>query len=205
VIAFFRLLLMIRRLFAGAVCAAALSGCATNPVSLSHNTVGAYRESATLAGNLSVNYQKDGQPQQPIGVKFNWEQTPGHVHVSLASPLGQTLAVIDVTPDSATLTEANRAPRVAKDLETLTRDTLGWSLPVSGLRDWLQGYAVKADGQRFIASPADSNVVTQDGWHVHFVSWQDDQAAVPQVKRIDAERNANGNDLAIRINVYAAE
>lgn len=196
---------MIRRLFAGAVFAAALSGCATNPVNLSHNMVGAYRESATLAGNLSVTYQKDGQPQQPIGVKFNWEQTPDRVHVSLASPLGQTLAVIDVTPDSATLTEANRAPRVAKDLETLTRDTLGWSLPVSGLRDWLQGYAIKADGKRFIASPANSNVVTQDGWHVHFVSWQDDQAAVPQVKRIDAERNANGNDLAIRINVYAVE
>lgn len=196
---------MIRRLFAGAVFASALAGCATSPANLSHNTVGAYRDTMTLAGNLSVTYQKDGQPQQPLGVKFNWEQTPGGVNVSLASPLGQTLAVINVTPDSATLTEANRPPRSAKDLETLTRDTLGWSLPVSGLRDWLQGYATGGDGKRFIASPANSNVTTQDGWRVHFVSWQDDAAAVPQVKRIDAERNANGNDLAIRINVYAAE
>jgi outer membrane lipoprotein LolB len=191
---------MIRRVFALAACAAALAGCATTSAPLSQAPVAAYRETVTLAGSLSVNYQKDGKPESITG-KFNWQQTPGRVDVSLASPLGQTLAIISVTPESATLTQADRAPRVAKDLETLTRDALGWSLPVSGLRDWLQGYATGADGKRFTASPANNTVTTKDGWRLRFVTWQDDTAAVPQPKRIDADRD----ELAIRFAIQPAQ
>jgi len=189
---------MFRRVLVLAACAAALAGCATTSAPLSQAPVAAYRDTVTLAGRLSVNYQKDGQPQSITG-KFNWQQVPGRIDVSLASPLGQTIAAISVTPESATLNQAERAPRVAKDLETLTRDSLGWALPVSGLRDWLQGYATGADGQRFTASPANDHVVTKDGWRLRFVSWQDADTAAPQPKRIDAERNIGGDALAIRI------
>ena len=188
---------MIRRAFALAAFAAVLSGCATTHAPLSQAPVAAYRDTVNLAGRLSVNYQRDGKAESITG-KFNWQQTPGRVDVSLASPLGQTIASISVTPESATLTQADRPPRVAKDLETLTNESLGWSLPVSGLRDWLQGYATGADGTRFTASPANSNVVTRDGWRLRFVSWQDDTSATPQPKRIDADRN-DGQELAIRI------
>ena len=186
---------MLRRAFALAACAAALAGCATT-APLSQAPVAAYRDTVNLAGRLSVNYQKDGKAESITG-KFNWQQTPGRVDVSLASPLGQTIAAISVTPESATLTQAERPPRVAKDLETLTNESLGWSLPVSGLRDWLQGYATGADGKRFTASPANSNVTTKDGWRLRFVSWQDG-AGTPQPKRIDADRN-DGQELQIRI------
>lgn len=185
---------MIRRAFAIAAFATVLTGCATSSANLSRANVAPYRDTVSLTGHLSVNYQKDSQPQSISG-KFDWEQAPGRVNVTLASPLGQTVAQISVTPESATLTQANRPPRVAKDLETLTRESLGWSLPVSGLRDWLQGYATNADGTRFIASPAASTVTTKDGWRLRFVSWQDDAAAVPQPKRIDAERA----ELSIRL------
>ena len=186
---------MIRRAFVLAACAAVLAGCATT-APLSQAPVAAYRDTVNLAGRLSVNYQKDGKAESITG-KFNWQQTPGRVDVSLASPLGQTIAAISVTPESATLTQAERPPRVAKDLETLTNESLGWSLPVSGLRDWLQGYATGADGKRFTASPANSNVTTKDGWRLRFVSWQDG-AGTPQPKRIDADRN-DGQELQIRI------
>lgn len=191
---------MIRRILALAAVAAVLSGCATTAVP--HTPLAPYRDTVDVAGTLSVNYQKDGKPESITG-KFDWQQTPSRVDVSLASPLGQTLAKISVTPESATLIQADRAPRVAKDLETLTHDALGWSLPVSGLRDWLQGYATGADGQRFTASPANSEVVTKDGWRLRFVTWQD--GAVAQPKRIDANRNVNGDELAIRIVVRSAE
>jgi outer membrane lipoprotein LolB len=189
---------MIRRILAYAACAAVLAGCATTSAPLSQAPVAAYRDTVNLAGRLSVNYQKDGKPESITG-KFNWQQTPGRVDVSLASPLGQTIAAISVTPESATLTQTDRPPRVAKDLETLTAESLGWSLPVSGLRDWLQGYATGADGKRFTASPANSNVTTKDGWRLRFVSWQDGAGAgAPQPKRIDADRN-DGQELQIRI------
>jgi outer membrane lipoprotein LolB len=183
--------------------ALAMAGCAT--ANLSKAPVAAYRNTVNLAGSLSANFQKDGKPDS-ITVKYDWQQVPGRVDVNIATPLGQTVAKISVTPESATLTQADRAPRVAKDLESLTRDALGWSLPVSGLRDWLQGYATSTDGQRFIASPFNNEVTTQDGWRVRFASWQDDAAAVPQPKRIDASRiDNNGAELALRIAVRPAD
>jgi outer membrane lipoprotein LolB len=180
--------------------AATLAGCATSTANLSHATVGDYRETIDLAGRLSVNYQKEGRPESITG-NFNWSQRPGRIDVSLASPLGQTIAAISVTPESATLTQADRPARVARDIDTLTLQSLGWELPVSGLRDWLQGYATDAEGKRFVASPANNSVYTRDGWRLRFVAWQDESATHPVPRRIDAERSAtaDSDELAIRI------
>ncbi len=187
------------RLAGAATLAILLTACASTG-SLSTATVADYRDSIELSGRISVNYEKNGQPESLSG-KFSWAQTPRAVNVALASPLGQTLATISVTPGSATLTQTDKAPRTAADIDTLTAQTLGWQLPVSGLRDWLQGYASAAGGQHFVASPANNTVTTADGWRLVFVSWQDDKAARPQPKRIDATRPAtlDNGELAIRI------
>ena len=105
------------------------------------------------------------------------------------------------------LTQGGKPPRSAPDIDTLSAQILGWSLPVSGLRDWLQGYATGADGQRFVATPSNDSVVTRDGWRLHYVSWQDETAAVPQPKRIDASRTGGGqvDDMAIRIVIDATQ
>ncbi|MBZ2205850.1 outer membrane lipoprotein LolB [Massilia soli] len=187
-------------------CAAILlTACATTaPTSMSHAPVAAYRDAIDLAGRLSVNYERDGKPETLSG-KFNWSQKGERIDVALASPLGQTLAKIIVTPESATLTQTDQAPRVAKDIDSLTAQTLGWSLPVSGLRDWLQGYATGPGGKRFTASPASNSVTTADGWQLTFVSWQDENAAQPAPKRIDAVRaaTATSEPLALRIVIDA--
>jgi outer membrane lipoprotein LolB len=190
------------KILATGLCAVLLAGCASAPVSTSRppqQGAAAYRTTFDAAGRLSVNYRKDGNPESLTG-KFTWAQTPGRIDVSLSSPMA-TIATISITPESATLVQADKAPRVAKDIDTLTAQSLGWSLPVSGLRDWLQGYATAADGKRFVATPANNNVTTADGWRLRFVSWQDEAAPHPVPKRIDAERNASAtaDQLAIRI------
>ena len=215
-------------LFAGAL----LSACAslTQPTPpLLQQPVEPYREDIELSGRLSVNYQKDGQRASLAG-RFVWQQSAGRTDVSLSSPLGQTVAVIAVTPGSAVLTQSGQAPQVAFDIDSLSAQALGWPLPVAGLRDWLQGYAVSADGSRFIASPSRDRVTTSDGWRLHYVSWQDDanaaaqpganrpgaaeagapiltQAAAPRPKRIDAERSADlqTDEVEIRIVLDAPE
>lgn len=187
----------------GSVLALLLSACATAPASLSQATVGAYRDTIDLNGRLSVNYTKDGKPETLSG-QFTWIQTPAAVDVTLGSSFG-TVAKIRVTPESASLTQSDKAPRVARDIDTLTAQTLGWSLPVSGLREWLQGYATGADGKLFAASPANNSVTTKDGWKVTFVNWQEGDAARPAPKRIDAQRPAtlNVEELSIRIVIDA--
>ena len=177
------------------VAVATLAGCASAPVSQS--TVGAYRETIELGGRLSVNYLKEGQPDSLTG-NFTWSQQPGRIDVTLSSSFSQ-LAAISVTPQQATLTQAGREPLVAQDIDTLTAQALGWQLPVAGLRAWLQGYAVGADGKRFAASPANNTVYTRDGWRLRFASWQDETAAHPLPKRIDAARTTASGELEIRI------
>jgi outer membrane lipoprotein LolB len=184
-----------------ATACAFLSACATTPSAPpSEASVAAYRDVIDMAGRLSVNYDKDGK-QETLSGKFTWTQRATAVDVALISPLGQTIATIAVTPASATLTQSGKAPRTAADIDSLTAQTLGWSLPVSGLRDWLQGYAVAADGQRFAASPARNTVTTRDGWRLTFVNWQDGVAGQPVPKRIDAQRVAAAgvSELSLRI------
>lgn len=192
--------MMLKNRFLVLACAAVLSACVTTDANLSKEPVAAYREAIELNGRLTVNYQKEGQTETLTG-KFAWNQTPAAVNVSLASPLGQTIATITVTPESATLVQGDRAPRVARDIDTLTAQALGWSLPVSGLRDWLQGYATGADGQRFAASPAANTVTTADGWRLTYVSWQDPSAAKPVPKRIDVARVASATVEAMEIRI----
>ena len=181
------------------ILAALLSGCATT-APLSQAPVPPYSENIVLSGRINVQYVKNGSPES-VTPGFDWEQAGGHIDVTLRSPLGQTMARIMVTPDSATLTQTDKVARTARDIDTLTAQTLGWSLPVSGLRDWLQGYATATDGSRFAASPANSRVTTRDGWRLNFAAWQDDTAAHPLPRRIDAERSATptSDELTIHI------
>jgi outer membrane lipoprotein LolB len=195
---------MIRPLLIAASLAAlaTLSGCATtSSAPRSSAAVAPYQDSVELAGGILISYSRDGK-RESLNGSFTWQQSGANTDVSLISPTGQTVAVINVTPRSATLTESGKAARTAPDLDTLTAQTLGWTLPVSGLRDWLQGYATDSSGKRFVASPSNDNVITRDGWKLEYVSWQDESAAVPQPKRIDATRIVLGqavDDMQIRI------
>jgi outer membrane lipoprotein LolB len=188
--------------------AALVAGCAsTGPAPPpSAVAVGPYRDSVGLSGRLAANYEKDGKGESVSSVKFVWKQTPANTDITLYSPLGQTVAVINVTPREATLKEGDKPARRAADIDTLSAQTLGWSLPVSGLRDWLQGYATAADGSRYAASPLHDSVTTRDGWRLHYVSWQDGAAGAPaQPKRIDAERDATVYAAAVSIRIVLDE
>lgn len=183
-----------------------LGGCASTSAPRSAASVAPFREQITLNGRIAVHYVRDGRNESLSG-KFTWQQTREQTDVNLISPTGQIVAVIHVQPGLASLRENGKPAREAYDLDSLMQQTLGWSLPVSGLRDWLQGHAVAADGKPFAASPAHDTVVTRDGWKLDYLSWLDDSAAVPQPKRIDVTRLGAGqvDDLSFRIVIDPTE
>jgi outer membrane lipoprotein LolB len=197
---------MIRQLLIAAALSAAVAGCATTgPRSTA--VVAPYSEKIELNGRLSINYSHDGKKESST-VNYDWQQDKDNTNISLISPTGQTVAVIKVTPRSATLTQSDKQPQTAPDIDTLTRQMLGWTLPVGGLREWLQGYATDSNGKPFVASPANDTVITRDGWKLEYVDWQDDKAAVPKPKRIDVTRIALGEaveDVNIRIVIAAPD
>jgi outer membrane lipoprotein LolB len=155
-----------------------------------------YLDTLDAGGRLSMRYQVQGRDEAVHG-NFLWSQSPARTSVTLLSPLGQTLAIITATPDGATLAQAGQPARSAADVDALVTEVLGWPLPVSGLREWLQGYAVDAAGKRFIATPAAAEVTTGDGWRIRYASWDESRQ---RPRRIDLERpTAQAGEVSIRI------
>jgi len=196
----------LRRAFAGALPLLIVS-CASIAPPREHATTppGAaatrtFHDTVELGGRLSVRYQSS-QKEEAVHGSFVWAQTPTRTTVTLLSPLGQTMAVIDVNPEVATLRQAGKMERTAADVDALTAEALGWPLPVAGLREWLQGFAVDRTGRRFIATPAVDEVVTHDGWRIRYVNWQDAPlVAQYRPKRIDLARfTEQAGDVSIRI------
>lgn len=161
-----------------------------------------FHQAIELGGRLSVRYQSNGKDEALHG-SFAWSQTPEQTIVTLLSPLGQTLALIEATPHGATLKQSGGQSRTAADVNALTASTLGWPLPVSGLRDWLQGFALDANGKRVTATPSTPAITTHDGWHIRYANWDIDNkpgAAAPHPRRIDLARSTeHAGDVSIRI------
>lgn len=185
-----------------------LSGCASPPSlpGSAVDTIGAaaptarnYHAAIDLSGRLSVRYQRNGQDEALHG-SFAWSQTATRTFVTLSSPLGQTLATIELTPQGATLIQPGQAPRSAADADALAADAFGWPLPVANLRNWLQGYTLDADGQRIAAASNDSAIRTPDNWQIRYPAWEASDNNVDHPKRIDLARHtAQAGDIAIRI------
>ena len=183
-----------------------LGGCAsliTPPAPAPDGVALRFHPAIELGGRLSVRYQQNGRDESVQG-GFRWSQDGQRIDVALLSPLNQTMASIAVTPDAATLTEAGKPPRSAPDIDTLSTLTFGWTLPVSGLRGWLQGFHIQ-DGKTLpIAVPGVTNappVATSDGWQVSYVSWQTEEATGRiRPRRIDLQRRTPElGEMAIRI------
>jgi outer membrane lipoprotein LolB len=161
----------------------------------------AYFHTIDLGGRLSVRYQNHGKEETLYG-SFIWLQDPAQTRITLLSPLGQTIAAIDVTPEGSTLRQGGQTVRSAADVDTLVAQTLGWPLPVAGLRNWLQGFGVDVAGQPFVAAPQKPEVTTRDDWHIRYVNWQDDTSSASPVRprRVDLDRTtAQAGDVVIRI------
>ena len=175
---------------------ALLSGCASlSPpppiVAPQQWTAPVYHAAITLSGRLSLRYQKEGREEGLQG-GFLWAQDPQRVSIDLLSPLNQTMLNLQVEPGQARLTEAGKPTRVADDLDSLSTQTLGWILPVAGLRGWLQGFSL-INGEAFILSAPGQEksapVQTADGWQLRYPEWQQDTPSGQwHPKRIELQR-----------------
>ena len=182
-----------------------LAGCATLPPPATETAGQAaqrrFHETIDIGGRLSVRYQANGREESLHG-SFTWSQTPAQTIVNLLSPLCQTVAAIEVNAEGAILRQAGLQAKSAASVDALTAETLGWPLPVAGLREWLQGFAVDSSGERVVATPPETRIHSRDGWRIHYASWLEDNSSSPQnrPRRIDLARNTEqAGDVSLRI------
>jgi outer membrane lipoprotein LolB len=161
-----------------------LGACQTAPSIKGSSSAAPYYKVISLSGRLSVSYQQLGKAQSLQG-KFTWDQTANTTSVALFTPLGQTIAQIMIEPERAMLQQTGEALRIAKDINVLTSDALGWPLPVHGLKEWLQGFYTNALGQQQVVMRDAQTGFIDSGWEVQYVLWQEDGSGYRIPKRID--------------------
>ncbi len=119
-----------------------------------------------LIGRVAVSY--DGRA---FSSSVRWHHLPERDEIWLLTPAGQTLAHIVSDRGGATLTGADRSQYHAASAETLTRQGLGWELPLTHLGWWVRGEAAPSTPAHDVVRDERSRLValTQDGWRVKLV------------------------------------
>ena len=93
----------------------------------------------TLAGRLAVRIEgSNGAAPRSENAAFELQGSPAAGRLNLSTPLGSILAQARWSPDAVVLTTPQGERRFA-DLDELTREVLGESVPLAALFDWLRG------------------------------------------------------------------
>lgn len=147
------------RAFATLLAGALLSACTTlQPVAPTAS-------SESVSGRMSV--KVDATPSTParsVSASFELQGTPQDGRLDLSTPLGTTIAQARWSGRKALLTTGGEQ-RSYPDLDALTQDMLGESLPIVALFDWLRGRAWAGAPSRPSVPPAETGF-QQLGWDV---------------------------------------
>ncbi len=196
---------------------ALLTGCATSSRTLtpsSTNTASTVAHSVSYQGRFAVRYEDEEKGTQNIYGHFVWHEAGSNITLQLLNPLGQILAVLEVTPSEAALKLPKRAPQTASNVEDLMQQILGFALPINHLRTWLRPAqstlstlpptsstlaSPKANTQR--RSPLSPiQQFKQDGWTIEYVGTNDKQGApLTHIRRINLKRDEPPTDVKLVI------
>ncbi len=162
---------------AAAIASLVIAGCATLPPGALDRTI----RGDTIEGRLSVHYTdaQTGREDASSG-KFVWTTTADALELSLLDPLGQTVALIRSGSHGSSIQLRDGRRFDGATPESLTEQTLGWTVPLRGLRWWLAG---EPDPRSPVAT-LDDGRIRQDGWTIRFVR-DDGATADAPPKRID--------------------
>ena len=120
-----------------------------------------------LKGRVSA---KGGDKGFAGGVRWSHSGTDDNIH--LLSPFGQIVAEIESSEGIVLLTTSEQKTYRASSVENLTKQVLGWRLPLLGLQYWVQGVnspKTKSEVDR----DKDGRIIgiRQDGWAITYTSY----------------------------------
>ena len=150
-----------------------------------------------VSGRVGAQYTdpNNGRQEQIYG-SFEWVEHNGTVDLTLIDPLGQAIARIVWSNATTSITLRDGRRFQGNTPEDLTRRTLGWVLPLGGMKFWLRGRADKdAEIERDDAGRITK--LRQDNWIVRYHSARDDPPGRPS--RIDLNYVGTGPEIALKL------
>lgn len=180
----------LRALAAGSV-VALLSACASAPVSLPERS---------YSGRFAATAVR-GTETQNVSGRFSLEVRGADQVFDLATPIGTTVARVEIGPDGARA----RGPQLDEvrgdNADALAERLLGWPLPVSGLADWIEGRPVPGRPARVERVDGRIASIVQDGWTIQIAESFEavNQLAQRRPRRLVIERPAYGPDPSVTV------
>ena len=171
---------------------ALLTACATPPRSAPDRA---------YSGRFAVTTAFEEQRENVSG-RFTLEIRGPQQIVELASPLGTTVARIEIEPGGARATGARMQEVRGADADALTEQLLGWPLPVSGLADWIEGRPVPQRSARVERDGEGTVLIEQDGWVIRLSEYF--EGAV-RPRRLALERPAGANTPSVTLRLIVDE
>lgn len=179
--------------FAGyALLALLLAGCAALPGGSGEQPKRDALTDFSLEGRFALRYE-----DKNYSGRLSWRHLDSHNELLLSSPFGQGLAEIVSEPQHARLTLSDGKVYEAGDTEMLTRQVLGYPLPLTQLTDWVRGRAAGGEVER--DSFGRLLQLRHEAWTIDYDYADDDRQAPPS--RIFA-KNAGGIELRLRIDQW---
>lgn len=161
------------RIFAIGIVLAVTAGCAAlrTPQALPASNAGI--DAFSLTGRVAVKLEQRG-----YAARLNWGHAAGGDRLRLLSPVGSVIADLEADASGAILTTGDKKVYRSGDVQALTREVLGWDLPLDGLQHWVVGRAEPALAVQAEERDALGRLtrLTQSDWQITYLAYVGDSA-----------------------------
>ncbi len=130
----------------------------------------------SVKGRIAVNAESKG-----YSGGLTWAHNPETDKIEMFSPLGGKVSEITKNKIEVLLITSDGKHFNAIDAETLTQNTLGWRLPLSGLVDWVIGHPTSnSEPATDIKLDNFGRIMTlkQDGWDIEYAQYAENDSYV---------------------------
>lgn len=154
-----------------------VTGCAGLPQAVPPAPV--VLQAFALQGRVSVRYGDES-----LSGQLNWQADATSDEVMLSSPLGQGVANISRNERGVSLVRPGEPAVTAQNVEMLTQSALGFRLPLSGLRYWIQARPDPARASDVRVNAAGGvEQIAQDGWKIVYLQYSENRPRKIHVTR----------------------
>ena len=142
------------------------------------------------------------EKRESVSGRFSLEVRGQQQILELASPLGTTVARIEIEPSGARATGPRMQEIRGADADALTEQLLGWTLPVSGLADWIEGRPVPQRPARIEREGGHVALIEQDGWLIRLSEYSE---SAERPRRLVLERPAGASTPSVTLRLIVDE